>query len=170
MEIGAPATGSRTKAAKQNVYLGIVLAIFALALIFWLVPNFVSQYTSGKHGLSPRFFPYLTSGVLGVLSLGLALWSLKRDVDDGGRGEDKRMTAAILGCVGLFAVYYFAVLIIGMGPASFLALAALMRLFGSRSWPKNLIVSAVMVVILFFFFEKVAQVPIPRGYLFDGWY
>jgi len=160
----------RSRLNRTNLYLASGLAVFALALGLWLIPGFVSSFTTGKHGLSPRFFPYLVAAALGLLSLSLLIKNIRPNQETGSRVEDKRVTGSTLLCILLFFLYFIIIDWIGLVPASFLALIALMRLYGFRNWLWVFIFSVVLVVLLFFFFEKVALVPLPRGALLDGWY
>lgn len=159
-----------SKLPKRDLILACGVLAFSLALIFWLIPDYVADYTTGKHGLSPQFFPYMIAGALGLLGLILLIRTLRPGPKEKMRAESQRPSAVTFVCIIIFFAYYFGVIFIGLVPSSFLALAALMRLFGSQSWAKVFIFSACLVLLLFLFFEKVAQVPAPRGMLFDGWY
>ena len=158
------------KIPKRDLLLACGVLAFSLALICWLIPDCVAGYTTGKHGLSPQFFPYLIAGTLGLLGLILLIKTLRPGSREKMRAEKQRPSAVTFACIIIFFAYYFGVILIGLVPASFLALMALMRLFGFQSWPKVFIFSASLVFLLFLFFEKVAQVPAPRGVFFDGWY
>ena len=71
--------------------------------------------------------------------------------------------------VALF-VLYFGIQWIGMVPTGILMVYFLILVFGYKRWFRALIFSIFFVVLLFLFFEKIAQVSIPRGILFDGLY
>lgn len=165
-----PAEAPGSKIYKRDLLLACGVLAFSLALICWLVPEYVAGYTTGKHGLSPQFFPYLIAGTLGLLGLILLIRTLMPGPREKMRAERQRPSAVTFVCIIIFFAYYLGVIFIGLVPSSFLALVALMRLFGSQSWTKVLIFSASLVLLLFLFFEKVAQVPAPRGVFFDGWY
>jgi phosphatidylglycerophosphatase A len=60
--------------------------------------------------------------------------------------------------------------VIGMLPASIVIMFVLMRLYGLKSWVLSIIIAVILPFLLFFFFEKVAQVPIPRGIFFEDLY
>jgi hypothetical protein len=159
-----------SKVPKRDLFLAVGVLIFSLALACWLIPDYVAGYTTGTHGLSPRFFPYLIAGTLALLGLILLVTTLRPGVREKMRAEGERPSSITFICIIIFFAYYFAVIFIGLVPASFLALMALMRLSGFRSWVKVLVFSASLVLVLFLFFEKVAQVPAPRGVFFNGWY
>ena len=169
-EPGEKARTAKAGAAKASLALATAIIVFSLLLFVWLIPCYVTDYATGKEGLSPRFFPYLIAGCLGLLGSLLFFNTLRSgpvsETEEQKRGIDR---FNILG-IATFFLYYFAVILLGLAPASFLAMLTLTRLFGLKSWPKALLFSAVFVTMLFFFFEKAAMVPIPRGVFFDGLY
>jgi hypothetical protein len=153
-----------------NRFLAVFLLLVSLLLTVWLIPRYVSGYTTGTHGLSPRFFPYLITLVLTGLSLLLLAKDLARPEDTVSRKEDKRITKATGLTMSILIGYYILIRLIGMIPASVAANIFLVRLFGFQRWKAILIFSVFLILILFLFFEKIAQVPMPRGLLFDGLY
>lgn len=160
----------RAKARKTNLALATTMMGFALLLLVWLIPSYVIDYATGEKGLSPRFFPYLIAGCLGLLATVLFYQTIHSGPGPETCDQKQKIDRYNILGIATFFVYYFGVIILGLAPASFLALLALTRLFGLRSWPKALMFSAILVSLLFVFFEEVAQVPMPRGVFFDGLY
>lgn len=163
--------------SRRDAILALGVLAFAALLAVWLIPAYVLNYATGEKGLSPRFFPYLISGGLALLGLILlnhnrrALFKTKNPAGQtGAPSEAPRPDKFVAICAALLVVYYGAVFYLGLLPASFLALIGLMHLFGFRSRIKTILFSALLVGFLFLFFEKVAQVPLPRGVWFEGLY
>jgi putative tricarboxylic transport membrane protein len=155
---------------RHDLYLGLIVSIFALTLVLWLIPRFVSDYATGEQGLSPRFFPYLIAFMMVLLSAILIFKALRPDAEQIKEETSRPFDLSTLICIGVFIAYQQAISIIGFIPASFLALVSLMLLYGFRNWLTIGIYSALLIAVLSFFFEKVAQVPLPRGLLFDWWF
>jgi cation transport ATPase len=155
---------------RHDLYLGLIVSIFALILMLWLIPGFVSDYATGEQGLSPRFFPYLIAFMMVLLSAILIYKALGSDADRIKEEKSRPFDLSTLICIGVFIAYQQAISIIGFIPASFMALVSLMMLYGFRNWITIGIFSALLISVLSFFFEKVAQVPLPRGLLFDWWF
>lgn len=159
--------------SKRDAVLSLGILAFAVILAVWLIPAYVLDYGTGDRGLSPRFFPYLICGGLALLAL--ILFNRHRRALFGGHSaatddDSPKTDLFVIICAALLLVYYLAVFLLGMLPASFLALIGLMLLFGFRFWWKIIVFSAVLVSLLFVFFEKVALVLLPRGLWFDGLY
>ncbi|MBW2057910.1 MAG: tripartite tricarboxylate transporter TctB family protein [Deltaproteobacteria bacterium] len=161
---------SRQKTWNRDIWLGLILLGFSLSLLFWLIPVYVGEHTTGERGLTPRFFPYSIVITLAFLSLLLVYENFQAGHEQRPRAEDKRVTPFTLVCVLLFFAYYVEIRVIGMVPASMVTMFGLTRLFGFRRWLTNLVISVVFAILLYLFFEKMAQVSIPRGLLFEGWY
>ena len=148
-----------------------------MALLVWLIPVYTGSQITGQRGLTPSFFPYcitivirLPTAILGSLSILLIYKGSSTSQAEATRAEDKRVTQFTILCILLFLGYYMGIKVIGMIPVSILILFALIHLFGFRHWLLSILISVVFVVLLFLFFEKIAQVSIPRGFLFEGFY
>jgi hypothetical protein len=158
---------SDAEGRRRDLCLGSVFLLFSLILIFWLIPGFVTDYATGEKGLSPRFFPYLVAVTIALLSSILiykTLWPVEGQIQP---DTTRQLDRSTIICVGIFMVYQQSISIIGFIPASFLALISLMVLYGFRNWLTIAIFSVALITVLSFFFEKVAQVPLPRGLLWD---
>ena len=154
----------------RDFYLGLVLLVFALTLFFWLIPSYVSSPPAQSYlKVRPTTFPNLITYMLALLAV-LLMYNSPRSSKDTTRIEDKQFSWFMILCLSILFVYYLGVCIIGMLPASIIVLFALMRLYGFKNWFLSILLSLVLPFFLFIFFEKLAQVSIPRGILFEGWY
>jgi hypothetical protein len=154
----------------RDLVLSLVLLAFALILLLWLIPSYIAEYTTGDQGLSPRFFPYLISLTIGLFSLLLFGRTVRGKKILPATPMEKTIDRSKIICIILLVAYQQAIELIGLAPASFLALVGLMVLYGFSNWLVIGFFSAALVTLLSLFFENVAQVPLPRGILFEGWY
>jgi hypothetical protein len=153
-------------AKNKDFYVALFLIGFCLTLIFYLIPSYVRIPNITGSIFNPRFFPYSITFVLAFLSI-LLLYNSHKPAKDIGRPKYKRMDWITIVCITLLFAYYFGIRVIGMAPASFLAMLVMMRLFGFKKWGQALIFTIVLVILIFIFFERIAQVSIPRGILFE---
>ena len=154
----------------KDFYLGLILLAFALTLLLWLTPTYVGSPLAQSHlKVRPNTFPNLIAYVLALLAI-LLMYNSHRSSKDATRIEEKRFSWFLVLCLVILFACYLGVRVIGMLPASAIVLFVLMRVYGLRSWLSSILLSLAVPFLLFVFFEKLAQVPIPRGILFEGWY
>jgi len=161
------AAWSDARGRRRDLCLGGVILLFSLVLMFWLIPDFVTDYATGERGLSPRFFPYLVALTIALLSSVLIYKALRPPENQAPPETSRQVDRSTLICIGVFIAYQQAISVIGFIPASFLALISMMVLYGFRNWLTIGIFSTALIAVLSFFFEKVAQVPLPGGLLLD---
>ena len=148
--------------------LGVTACVFALFLVVFAIPQFVSAPSNvGKIILSPLFWPYTIAGLTCLIGLLLILgwW---RTVEDGVVLEEpsENRPAAIARLFGL-AVIMIALVwllpVLGMVWTCMLAFVASAFLVQTRH-PKIALICAVLVPLaLYVFFAHVAGVAIPQG-------
>ena len=154
----------------RDFYLGLILLAFVLTMLLWLIPSYVGSPLAQSHlKVKPSTFPNLIIYVLALLAI-LLIYNSPLTSKDTTRVEDKRFSWSIILCLAILFAYYVGVRVIGMLPASIVVLFVLMRIYGFRSWFLSILFAMVLPFLLFVFSEKLAQVPIPRGILFEGWY
>lgn len=158
-----------SKGLNRDVLLGLALLIFALVTLVWLIPFGVEVQQAGGMAVKPTFFPYGITAILVVLSLALIIKGAKAP-SSVERAEDKKLSPAVLIVILVMLGTFFSLKYLGMVPSGILAVILLIRLFNYRNWPRTIIFAVVFVVLLFLFFEKIAQVDIPRGILFEDLY
>jgi cytochrome c biogenesis factor len=157
------------RAKTKDFYLSIFLLAFSLVLIFWLIPFHVETMEGPQVSVKANFFPYSVTFLLAFLSI-LLLYYCPQTSHHSTRADDKRVTFITIGCIAILFVTFYGIRIIGMVPMSILSLFVLMRIFGFQKWYWALPFSIAFVLLIFLFFEKIAQVTIPRGVLFEGWF
>ena len=153
----------------RDVLLGVGLLIFSLVVMFWLIPSGVEVQKAGGMAVTPRFFPHGVTAILIALSIALIIKGAKAP-SQAESDEGKKFSPAVVIVIVLLLVSFYGLKYLGMVPTSILAVILLVRLFNYRNWPRTIIFAIVFVVLLFLFFEKVAQVDIPRGEWFEDLY
>jgi len=154
----------------RDFYFGVILLLFCLTTIFWLIPAQVSiGYLAHGTVVGPSFFPYAMC--LTLLFLSILLIHISPETSQYiTRAEDKVVSRIVIVLIIILFATYSIIPLTGMVPAGILAMFVLMQIFGFPKWYLSLGFSLVFVILLFLFLEKLAQVRIPRGILFDGLY
>lgn len=178
---GAPVTARRNpidyvvrylkdRSRYRDFYFGVILLLFCLTTIFWLIPAQVSiGYLAHGTVVGPSFFPYAMC--LTLLFLSILLIHISPETSQYiTRAEDKVVSRIVIVLIIILFATYYIIPLIGMVPAGILAMFVLMQIFGFPKWYLSLGFSSLFVILLFLFLEKLAQVRIPRGILFDGLY
>lgn len=153
----------------REVIVGLGLLVFSLLILLWLIPVGVEVRQAGGMAVTPNFFPYGVTAVLAILSLALIIKGAKAP-ETVERTEEKKINLAVLVIILLLLASFYGLKYLGMAPTGVLSIILLVRLFNYRNWPRTIIFAVVFVALLFFFFEKVAQVDIPRGEWFEDLY
>ena len=159
----------RNRVRSRDFYMAIALFAFCIITIFYLIPYHVEIQHAKGMAVKPNFFPYAVSFFLVFLSIILFINShvTSRDVT---RREDKQISRVTFLFLALLFGFYLGIYLIGMVPAGILITIILVRVFGYKRWFLTLVFAVVFVIILYLFFEKIAQVNVPRGILFEDWY
>ncbi|MEM9061006.1 MAG: tripartite tricarboxylate transporter TctB family protein [Pseudomonadota bacterium] len=153
--------------ARKDLWSGLILAGLGLLVVFVLIPQGVVEPRKVKYAaLSPSYYPRLIGIALILLGAVVAL----RDVfspagteQDPARHPRALQRTAIF--FGLLAVYGLAVSASGFILPSIIALAAALLLAGERRIWLISVISLVLPFGLYFFFLKIASIPIPAGLL-----
>lgn len=153
-----------------QVRLGIGAMLAAIVLIFYAIPHWVSSPSNVRNiVLSPLFWPYILSGLTGLVGLGLVVAGRRMPasaepaneaIDDPRAGLARLCAMAVL-----MALVFWVMPRLGMVWTSMLAFAGLAFLMRTRH-PVTALVCAVLVpLLLYAFFAHVAGVAIPQGAL-----
>jgi hypothetical protein len=109
---------------------------------------------------------YLMS--LGVLMLVIGIWlALRPPVTDqfASLPERPKVDSTFYVTMAMLAALTAALPHIGFTVASFVFLTVMFRRFGSWSWVRSAAASAITAAIFYITFIRVADVPLPHGYL-----
>ncbi len=152
---------------RKDVIAGILM-LGSGALVIWvLIPLGVAEPKSVKFAaLSPSYYPRIIAGALMLLGAGALLRAFTQ-----GNADDQavdRHPNAVGRTAGFLAILFVLALalnwlgfVLGCGAAVFAA----MTLAGERKIWLSAAIALVLPLVLYFFFLKVARIPIPLGIL-----
>lgn len=146
-----------------------LLAIVTSAFLFLIaIPNWVTSPSNIRNiVLSPTFWPYILSGLMGVFGVALTLSAFREAKDGPGYDEpidDPRQAFIRLALITLIMVIVTlgtaSIGMVWMSMAAFIATAALVR---TRHPIAAVICGVLLPLALYAFFAHVASVAIPQG-------
>ena len=157
--------------SRADLIFGILMILVAALCILWIIPAGVDVPGSVEAApLSPAFLPYTLSALIGVMGLICCIQA------QFGRGIPKEQSElgfvlrrswpqrlAILAAA--FAIFYILPDIIGMLLVSILCMGILVFGGGERSLLRGVAVAILLPFLIWLFFTRVAQVPLPEGLL-----
>ncbi|MDB3861053.1 tripartite tricarboxylate transporter TctB family protein [Paracoccaceae bacterium] len=163
-------TGLEAATVKGDVVASLISLVFGALGLIILTPAFVfvPEKFAGTVN-SPAFLPRLLFVILIFLSVLYLCQSIVTFKKYGGGANSKLYDWFLaLGVAAVCTAYIIAVFFIGMTLASMLGIAALTYYFGER---RPLIISTLSIsipILLWFFFEKIANVYLPKGVMFSS--
>ncbi len=141
--------------------------LIALALgigVAFLTSQFPASSMAGDIG--PKVFPYISAGLLIICGLGLLV--------TGGKKEDKpaytpKQLARLGRISAVVAGYCVLMVFVGYMPSTVIGTFVLSVMFGKNRnipWYRSLIFSVILTAAVFYIFEKLFVLPLPRGMFF----
>ena len=116
--------------------------------------------------IGPKVFPYISAGILIICGIGLL-------ASGGKKAEKASYTPKELGRLGFIfcVVLGYCVLMTALGymPATVLGTFVLSVMFGRKKqipWYRSLIFSIILTIAVYYIFEKLFVLPLPRGMIF----
>jgi len=160
----------REKLKETDVILG--MAVTGLSTVGYIMILFSDLHKFGqtKTGLSPGWFPELCFLILIILGSILLISSFVRKSNQDKTEKSAKLERTQILQVGLFMLmtiaYIFLIDILGYYISSFIVMTTFMFVLRAKGLHKILLVSLVLMVTIFLFFEKALNIFLPRGYLF----
>ncbi len=167
------------KSHYNDFYLGLGTASIFLFVALWLIPDFITVPASVQMtGVSPSFWPEVVSWSLVGLGLLLAFSSyaqvrkakertLKAGAEPDRSAAIPRITLRSVWmtflAIGAMVAYYYLVSWLGMLVSSTVILFGYTLIYGDHDLKVTIPVAVLVPVILYFFFVKVANIPLPSG-------
>lgn len=156
----APADGNDTAITRRTAEIAVGVVI-ALASLLVIVSNYQLGAGWAADGPQPGYFPLRMGAIILAGSLFVIFQAVKKN--DRTAFVEKaqlRLVATVL----LPLIAYVVVLeMTGIYVASTIFIAAFMRFVGSFGWLKSAAVGLGMSATLFWIFETMFQVPLPKG-------
>lgn len=163
--------------AYEDIGLGVFLTAASLMVLFWLIPvGIQSPGNITEVALAPAFWPQIIIIGMAVLSGVLALQGVLRlrRIRQGAEepeppvGRDVVGKVKVVAAIALLFAYYWVMTWGGIVVPSMLAIIVFTALYGERRIHYYGPLGVVFTLALYYFFLKVAQVPMPLG-IFEGW-
>jgi len=159
-----------------DMYIGAGFAIASLALIFIVNPLAVEVPTASVSeigSVTPRFFPNFTSILMFIFSIFLLISAFnKKNTNDNSyssfsfKDNESRYTLFIrLLSMFMLLIFPFISSFLGIILGGFVLYILYAIFCGERNWPRAILGSVTCILILYYFFVKIASVPLPLGFI-----
>lgn len=148
----------------RNFLSGLIMLVIGVSLIFILIPMGIDTPKKIRYAaLSPNYYPYIVATILSILGGAIIFRSRHFEPDNSSPKAHPHAFKRICLFLLLLAIYAGALNILGFVIASMLALVGSLLLAGERRAFIIIPVAALLPVILYLFFYKIANIPIPLG-------
>ncbi|MBM4333601.1 MAG: tripartite tricarboxylate transporter TctB family protein [Deltaproteobacteria bacterium] len=149
----------------RSVAEGGVIALLGLGILL-LIPTQVEKPIALENQIPPSFLPKVIAISLMLTGGGMLVHALLRfSTDIPARMLKDEWTKIFLATLLLFS-YAYLFPRLGFMVSSALIMGLFIYLFGGRSWVKILLNMALVSLGVWFFFEVLFAIPLPRGILF----
>jgi len=148
--------------SKWDFYTGLLFLLLSGAILVMILQAPVVQEAVGP---GPYFFPAISSFLIGGLSLTLLLRSVRQPGSAptpgpvGGKKMWRRIFWIVLWCVIYAATIERLGYILSTGIVTF----ALLAYFTWRSWIFNLVAAVATPILIFFLFDTLLKIHMPKG-------
>lgn len=150
---------------KHDILVALVVVLFAVA---YLVGAFmINEPNTSYSAVGPRFFPILIGAGMLIAGVWLGWQAWRKQQIPNAKSEaleeiDWRTWGA---CVTVLLGYMVAFETVGYLITTTVFLFLQARVFGSRAWVRDAIVSIVLTGVIYFFFNGLLKVGLPKGIL-----
>lgn len=155
-----------------NFRVGLFFLAFSLFVALFIVPTISEEWRQASTAdvefftVGPRFFPLVSVGIMGFLSLILILqsWLQHRSRSIPHRSVFARdTTRAVFTSIGIGVAYIASIPLVGIVLATPLCLAAYFWYFRLRRWVWIVVVPIALTAFIYMCFAKIMMVPLPMG-------
>ncbi len=154
--------------------IGLFFLAFALLFACIIVPTVGEDWRQSTVGdvefftVGPRFFPFLTAGIMGILAILLMVGSLLRQKSGAAESRvpiHKEQLKPVLVFIGIGLLYIISLPLLGVIVATPVCLMVYFWYFDLRKWVWVLLLSIGITAVIYICFEKLMMVPLPLGFL-----
>lgn len=152
----------------RNLVSAVLMLALGACLIWILIPAGVAEPKKIKYAaLSPSYYPRLVAVALMMLGAGVLVRALSDRKDNYTAAADRHPQATQRIICFLLILLFFALSMkwLGFIVAAAIALFLALLLGGERRLWLTLPLTALVPLLLYFFFLKIARIPIPLGIL-----
>ena len=152
----------------KEVYTGLFLLLFSLAMYFIIIPMNIKSYA--VYGLPPTFFPKVISAALGIFSLLLLVFGLKEsgktafskeEIVNHYKSINKQTVKNITTVFGLFVLYLIGLVTIGFLISTPIIIILLGLAFRWKRYVILVVLSLITTAVLYIIFSMVLGTPLP---------
>jgi hypothetical protein len=154
------------KLIKKDILAASVFVFFGLLLILLLIPRGVVEPGNVELAiLSPSYYPKIISYILILIGLGIFIKNFPNGFfEESEKIEKKYLFRILIIFITILTIVFF-LPTFGIPLTSGIALLFLLMLGGERRPIIIFLVSTLVPLLIYLFFTKVAQIPIPNGML-----
>ena len=154
------------KLIKKDILAASVFVFFGLLLILLLIPRGVVEPGNVELAiLSPSYYPKIVSYILILIGLGIFIKNFPNGFfEESEKIEKKYLFRILIIFITILTIVFF-LPTFGIPLTSGIALLFLLMLGGERKPIIIFLVSTLVPLLIYLFFTKVAQIPIPNGLL-----
>lgn len=157
---------------RSDMLPGIFTIIIGIIILF--ISQNINYFTFSYEIISPRFFPTSIGVILLILGLCLVINNFfiirKHQNTSVAPKQGKKGNYFRVLIVNLVILSYIYLLEwMGYISSTIIVLALLIYFFGEKNWKVNVIVSAFVTVICYYFFSKLFLIPLPEKILLIHW-
>lgn len=161
---------------KQNK----IIALIFLAFIGWwtyLTYKLPGSTMFGEPG--PRFFPFMVLGFMTFLTILLFFLKGKKKTEEAVilkdendeviieiEAEEEHSMLNVIKFYGIFLGVIGLVYLLGFVPGTIIGLTVMLGLIGWKIFPRAILFSSTVVVVVYFLFKVLMHIPLPQGKLF----
>lgn len=151
----------------RDVVAGALILAIGLICVFVLIPFGVDEPRRVRYAaLSPSYYPRIVAIILIVIGAAVMVRAVTRPAAaDSEEAAHPNAPRRLLGIAVILVAFAVLLPVLGFILASALALFAAIWLAGEPRWHVNAAISILVPVLLYFFFLKIARIPIPLGML-----
>ena len=152
---------------RMDFWAGLVFLLLGLVVWLVLIPIGVDEPKKVQYAvLAPSYYPRIIAIAMALVGIAVTARAVTAVSTDRLLGMPAGETVLKIGVVfAILVALSYLLPNLGFVLASFLALIALMVLAGERNPVIILAVAIILPVVLYFFFTKLANIPIPGGVL-----
>lgn len=152
----------------RNLISAVLMLALGACIIWILIPIGVAEPKKVKYAaLSPSYYPRIVAIVLMALGAGVLLRAITVKIANAGDATNRHPQAAQRTFGFFFILLLFAMSLkwLGFIVASSIAMFLALLLGGERRIALTIPLAILLPLLLYFFFLKVARIPIPLGIL-----
>lgn len=147
---------------KRDFYTSVLLLLLSGATTILILRSPSVQESSGP---GPFFFPAVATIIMAGLSLTLLIQSLKISPKNEIALPGKRMWNRLIWIIGWCFIYAITIEKLGYLISTGLVTFALLGYFNRKQWLLNIIFSVGTPISIYFLFNTLLKVPMPKGWL-----